>query len=230
MTKLSEEKNLNSDVPVFLSEKLFLLPLTEHLAPQTVLTADGQIFIAVFSEYVEAVSETVSHLLCAPWAELAKICVDIVEAAGIIVDPRRQQLVVMRHELCALLLKCEIREYKGNAWWHCNELADDYFALICGGIGECGEAQTVETLSEQECAGVKYAWWAKRPASPYPVFPKWLRIVLVVYGMLWVQMFFAAGLSSLYYGEINYGGLAAAAAMTAGLYLIFKYIPAYYRR
>lgn len=60
---------------------------------------------------------------------------------------------------------------------------------------------------------------------PYKKPPLLVQIFLWGYGLLWLHSIFSAGLNSIYIGQIDYDGWSMAFAMTAGLYVIFKYLP-----
>lgn len=65
----------------------------------------------------------------------------------------------------------------------------------------------------------------KNNNSPYKKPPLVIQIFLWAYGFLWLQSIFNAGLSSLYLRRIDYDSWSMAVALTAGLYVIFKYLP-----
>lgn len=55
--------------------------------------------------------------------------------------------------------------------------------------------------------------------------PLFIRIFLWIYGFLWLNMIFVAGLNSLSMGQIDYDSFSMFVAMTIGLHFIFKYLP-----
>ncbi len=63
-----------------------------------------------------------------------------------------------------------------------------------------------------------------------PRLPLLLRIFLCLYALLWLTMIFAAGLNSLWLRRIDYATCGVALGMSAGLYLLLKFLPRFLRR
>lgn len=56
--------------------------------------------------------------------------------------------------------------------------------------------------------------------------PLWyVQAFLWFYGFMWLNMIFIAGLNSLRLGYIDVDSVSLFGALTAGLYVIFKYLP-----
>lgn len=55
--------------------------------------------------------------------------------------------------------------------------------------------------------------------------PWYIQAFLWLYGFMWLNMIFIAGLNSLRLGYIDVDSVSLFGAMTVGLYVIFKYLP-----
>lgn len=55
--------------------------------------------------------------------------------------------------------------------------------------------------------------------------PWYVQAFLWFYGFMWLNMIFIAGLNSLRLGYIDVDSVSLFGALTAGLYVIFKYLP-----
>lgn len=55
--------------------------------------------------------------------------------------------------------------------------------------------------------------------------PWYVQAFLWIYGFMWLNTIFIAGLNSLRLGYIDVDSVSLFVALTAGLYVIFKYLP-----
>lgn len=55
--------------------------------------------------------------------------------------------------------------------------------------------------------------------------PWYVQAFLWAYGFMWLNVLFIAGLNSLRLGYIDVDSISLFGALTAGLYVIFKYLP-----
>lgn len=205
--------------------KIFLLALTEQYAPLMPKFDEINRAAFIFADH-EAAPPVASHFLAANAGTLFGACLREKEFSGIVFCTKHRRAVITKAEILRLLLLQEIMEYKGQVWWQQDQQAEDYAELMCldWEVDEDGFIEKNQQLATER----KYAWWVQKQPSPYPALPTWVRILLTVYGMFWLQMLFSAGLSSLYRKNLDYDSLNILVWLTLGLYFLLRFVPKYY--